>query len=137
MIFMVVRYKFEDKTWKELFLKYVKMGMMPYRAAVLSGAHLNSYYNWEKQKREDEEAGLTAENSRFIAFFDEIEAAKQENVAFHLNNINTAAKKGNWTASAWVLERVHGQEFKKVENVNLENDTINIVSSMPQHESEE
>lgn len=129
--------KFEDKSWKEMFLKYVEMGMLPYRAAILSGITAKTFYWWERLRKEDEEKGLDENTSRYIAFFHEIEQAKQRNIAYHLQNITHVAKKGNWTASAWVLERLHGQEFKKVENVNIENDSIKIVASMPEHESED
>lgn len=134
---MITKAKFEDKSWREMFLKYVEFGMLPYRAASLCGITTNTYYLWEKIKREDEEAGMDETSSKYISFFNEIEQAKQRNVQYHIQNINHAAKKGNWTASAWVLERVHGSEFKKVDNVNIENDSIKIVSTMPKHESEE
>lgn len=129
--------KFEDKVFREAFLKYVEMGLLPYRAAVLCGITMKTYYLWERYRKDDEEAGLDENSSKVIKFFNEIEQARQKNVAYHLNNITHIAKKGNWTASAWVLERLHGGEFRKVDNINIENDSIKIVGSMPTHESED
>ena len=128
---------FEDKAFREKMLKTVEFGLVPYRAAILAGTTAKTYYLWEKLRKEDEDAGLDETTSKYIAFFNDIERAKQKNVEMHLQNISNSAKRGNWTASAWVLERVHGEEFKKVDNVNVESDTIKIVATMPTHEDSE
>ena len=48
-----------------------------------------------------------------------IEIAEAEAIRAHMANINRAATRGNWTASAWVLERRHPTEFGRVDRVEV------------------
>lgn len=50
---------------------------------------------------------------------DAIEMAESEAIRAHMANINRAATRGNWTASAWVLERRHPTEFGRVDRVEV------------------
>lgn len=58
--------------------------------------------------------GLLRSDPDFEDFLQECKARHKMN---HLNNIQDAAEGGNWSASAWVLERTHPDEFGKKDTV--------------------
>ena len=56
---------------------------------------------------------------RFSEFSDAVKKAEAEAEAAHVRNIGTAARMGNWTASAWWLERRRHQDWGKVDRVEV------------------
>jgi hypothetical protein len=57
---------------------------------------------------------------RFADFADAIKSAEAHAEVGHVANIATAAKGGNWTASAWWLERRRSAEWGRVDRVEIE-----------------
>lgn len=84
--------------------EHLKEGHGGTEAARLAGISKSSYYEWLKQAREDEAAGLETVYTRFAEVVAEAEAELEHT---NLARIRAAAESGpkGWTASAWLLER--------------------------------
>jgi hypothetical protein len=103
--------------------KNIKLGMPLKFAAEAAGITETTFYNWmargEKEKK-----------GQFFEFFEYIKQCQSTAVQLHLKLITKAATKGNWQASAWILERRHPEEFGRRDNLNIksknENENLNI-----------
>ena len=55
-------------------------------------------------------------------FYNALNEAESKYLQEHIENIARAGTKGNWQASAWILERRRPKEFAKKNVVNIAND---------------
>jgi transposase len=84
-------------------VRYLKDGAYIETACAASGVSKTRLYEWLKQARDDDELGL--EDTPHQEFRDAVEEALALAELRDLETVSKAAKKGNWTAAAWRLER--------------------------------
>lgn len=65
-------------------------------ACALAGISKATFYKWKKN---------------FVDFVDDLKKAMLLHKSVRINHITKAAAMGNWTASAWYLERMYSSEF--------------------------
>lgn len=92
---------------------YILLGSPLKFAAEASGISEKAFYNWMSQ-------GEKESKGKFREFYDYINECKAKSVQLHLKLITSAAKEGNWTASAWILERRFSNEFGKRDKLELD-----------------
>lgn len=78
-------------------------GSPPSIAANLSGISSSTFFSWMAKGRNCE--------GEFSEFLEAVERAFSQSMALRLGNINRAALKGDWRASAWLLEKMAPEEF--------------------------
>lgn len=87
----------------------IKRGV-PYKyASRIAGTTDTTVYGWRKRGEAEPEDST----SIYRKLYDEFERAKALAVAYRVETIRKAGEGGNWTASAWWLERVVPEEFGK------------------------
>lgn len=96
--------KFNDEKIRKKILNGIRLGLPITQACQCADIHYMTLRNWECKALEEKEP-------EYIKFFEEVEKAKAEREAMHLNNIVTAARDGTWQASAWFLERSIPQRY--------------------------
>ncbi len=74
----------------------LRNGLTQRRACAVAGINEDTYYAWLKDKP---------------GFSDVVKNAEADCIAANLAIIRGAAKDGNWTASAWILERRFPHEY--------------------------
>ena len=81
---------------------------LPYKlAAAAGGVSYNTFVRWRND-------GSTPDGlPRFREFLNQVRIAEAEAALRHLDLIEKAAKKANWQAAAWLLERRHPDLFGK------------------------
>lgn len=80
-----------------------------YEAVFISEA---SFFTWMKKGERDIEKGGD-NNSIYSLFAKSVKEAEAKFKLTHIRNIKTAADKGQWQASAWMLERCYRDEYGK------------------------
>lgn len=96
------------KLTKELTSKitrFIRDGNSPATSASLAGISPSTYFYWMK-KGSNKEPG-------YLEFSESIERAIVQSIALRVGEITTAAKRGSWRASAWMLERLAPESFGK------------------------
>ncbi len=81
----------------------VRLGMPFAHAARRAGIGESTFYQWKQRGDAGEQP--------FAEFLEAVESAKAECEAKQLQRIQRAARKGNWQASAWLLERRYPDEY--------------------------
>ena len=71
-------------------------------AARMAGINKSTLYRWLDKGREDREQEI---DSLYADFCNAMERARAEAEGMFINSIQTAAKRGQWQAAAWWLER--------------------------------
>jgi transposase len=89
-------------------INLIRAGNYIETAAIAAGISKQSLYTWMKN-------GNKQKAGKYRKFLDAINKAVGEAEAIDVNNIAKAAAKGNWTASAWRLERKHPQKWGRSE----------------------
>lgn len=116
------------KLTKELqaeIVKYLKVGNYVEVAASIVGIHKDSLYEWlkrgarEKARRKKGEKPNYAE-SKYVSFSDAVKSAQGKAEAINLGFIHAAARKGQWQAAAWHLERMFPAKWGRRDNLKLE-----------------
>jgi len=82
----------------------ISRGMNYAQAADAVGIHRDTLNDWEHTKSD---------------FSDALRKAKAEGINRRLERIERAAKKGDWRADAWWLERVYPDQFGKPQSNTL------------------
>lgn len=100
---------------------YIKQGNYRKTAAKLVKIAETTLIRWmrtgEKLLEEDMEKRNSTEPSNkilknpYVKLYMQVEEAEAFAEAFHLQNIRKASTDGNWTASAWYLERKHPEKW--------------------------
>ena len=81
---------------------WLRMGYFVEDAARMAGVTKMTLYRWLDKGREDREQEI---DSLYADFCDAMERARAEAEGMFINSIQTAAKRGQWQAAAWWLER--------------------------------
>lgn len=99
-----------DQTTAAVILKAVADGLPNETAARLAGIAERTLYHWLRRGRAGEEP--------FFQFFHELKKQQAQAVSDAVGVIRAAAKRGQWKAAAWWLERRHpdlyGSDRKRV-----------------------
>lgn len=103
-------------------------------AAALAGISESAFYEWLKRGREElerRESPRVKPGSKqwereqpFVEFAEQVKKAIPQRKLKHLGNINKAATDGTWQASAWLLERLHPDEFSKRVDITTQGEKI-------------
>ncbi len=83
---------------------YVKIGNALSTSFVASGISESAGFKWLKKGREAEKA-CAPKDDPFLQFLQSIKKAESEAEAIKVAHIAKAGQEGNWTASAWWLQR--------------------------------
>jgi len=95
----------------------VKLGLSRKDTAKRAGIDISTLMAWLAKGKRGVEP--------FVAFVERVKKAEGDGIAFHIANITSHAKNGNWQCSAWLLERCWGytrtdagkEEFEEVIDV--------------------
>lgn len=103
------RTKLLDTNTKDIILDYIRKGNYIKTACLAAGVSEPTFHAWV-QRAESGNGGNG--NKIYTEFLTELKKARSENIASHVNNIQEASKKPqNWTASAWLLERMEPADY--------------------------
>jgi IS30 family transposase len=88
------------------------------------GIARSTFYLWmRKGKQElnrvskDNRRSVRKKMKKYVKFYKRMSKAKSYSKIKHLKNINSAADKGNWKASAWYLERLDHENFGRKQTI--------------------
>jgi len=81
---------------------WLRMGYFVEDAARMAGINKSTLYRWLDKGKEDREQEI---DSLYADFCNAMERARAEAEGMFINSIQTAAKRGQWQAAAWWLER--------------------------------
>ncbi|MDR3063385.1 MAG: hypothetical protein LBU40_04515 [Methanobrevibacter sp.] len=105
-----------NNTIRKKILKTRSNGLTQKDSALMAGITEDTLYKWLKKGRE-------AKSGAYRKFYEDMEKAKSNFKAHHINLIN---KDKSWQSSAWMLERCFPEEFSKPEvQFNINNNKIN------------
>lgn len=82
------------------------LGMNYEQSCTYSGIDYTTFRKWMQK-------GEAAKSGEYFDFFDAIKRAEIDGLHRDLEIIESAGQKGNWTASAWRLERKYPNQFGK------------------------
>ena len=88
---------------KELLIQATRAGAALTSAAKFAGIGKQTILNWKARAEQGEPS--------FVELMDELEKAEGAFVVAALARIADAARKGQWTAAAWTLERRYPEEY--------------------------
>ena len=94
------------------------MGYFVEDAARMAGVNKVTLYRWLDKGREDREQEI---DSLYADFCNAMERARAEAEGMFINSIQTAAKRGQWQAAAWWLERSF-DKWSKPSKIQLSGD---------------
>lgn len=104
----------DDPSIQDRICKAVAQGCNYEQAAAFGGIHVGTFYAWMSRGREESDT-----KDCYRLFFDSVQKARAHCMLKHLANIDKAAEKGSWQASAWKLERVFGMVSKERPEVSV------------------
>jgi transposase len=117
---------------QEKILGSIRLGLSVKDAMKIQGLSERSFYNWIKRGSDeferlerDSDAIPNPSEVEFLQFFQSVERAKSEAAGLHVATVANAAKRGDWRASAWWLERQRPDEFGKDAPTFIANQTNN------------
>lgn len=102
-------------------LEYLRVGNTRGTAGQASGISHQTFALWLREYPE---------------FSEQVKEAEQQAVALHVQNIATAASRGSWQASAWILERRHYADWGKKDRIELVNSVRQLAKDNGLDESE-
>ena len=104
---------------RELFFKLLQAGNTIGCAALVCEVDRSTIYRWLARGRADRRAGRVTKYVRLLA---DTRRALALAEAAHVANIARAAQAGQWTASAWWLERRRYATYGRKDRVELASD---------------
>lgn len=113
------RLKLNEEMLEDI-LTYKENGLSDKDVCDIVGIDQSSFYNWIKEGETGisvKHPGQKASNLEIkVELVKGLKKARAAFKAYHLQNINNAARK-EWTASAWILERMYPKEFGRIDRV--------------------
>jgi transposase len=107
---------------REDVLKYIREGMSDKDACLLAGISQETFYAWINGRKDKTGKVIVKVDS---AFSESLKAARAEFKRLHIKNITrVAVKGGQWTASAFLLERKFPDEFGQKAKVDVESESL-------------
>jgi hypothetical protein len=104
----------------------IKLGLSNRDSCALAGITEATFYAWLQRadietKRVEEGKGrrIRAREAPFIEFSEAVKRAKPTRKQVLVARIQTAAQDGQWQAAAWLLERLHFEEFGRRQMVEV------------------
>ena len=98
---------------KNTILDLIRKGNYVKTACIAAGVSERVFYEWQKRAEAGGETGGGDDNV-YVQFFRELKNARQANIAERVAKIQQAGEKEqNWTANAWLLERMEPGEYGK------------------------
>jgi transposase-like protein len=82
----------------------LRMGLYVETACALAGIHKETYYEWLRQAKREQDV----EDSKFVIFSDAVEKAQAEAEGSFLKTI---IEDDSWQSKAWILERKFRQRW--------------------------
>ena len=122
----MAKYKLNDKM-QEGICKDIREGVPIIYAAQRNGICQSTFYDWYNK-------GKDAKSGKFRDFYNAIEEAKAEAIAFHAKQIHKASFQ-SWQASAWWLERVCPEYFGKKDHIELKAESKVKLGSLKEEEA--
>lgn len=117
---------------EESILGNIRLGVPVKDAMKIQGISERSYYSWIKRGSDelerlerDQSAVPNPSEVQFLQFLQSVERAKSEAAGLHVATVTNAARRGDWRASAWWLERQRPEEFGKDAPTFIANQTNN------------
>lgn len=114
------RPKLMTEETQEKILGSIRLGVPVKDAMKIQGMSESTYFKWMKRGADendrlerDPKAIPNPTEVDFFQFFQSVERAKSEAAGLHVGVVATAARQGDWRASAWWLERQRRDEFGK------------------------
>ena len=104
--------KLTDEIQAEI-CKYIEIGVPAVHACCAVGIAEKTYYDWIKK-------GQASKSGKYCKFCKSIKKAHSRHMAHNAAIIEKAAKDGKWTASAWMLERRHPDDWGNKQNMKIE-----------------
>ena len=98
---------------------WLRMGYFVEDAARMAGVTKMTLYRWLEKGREDREQEI---DSLYADFCDAMERSRAEAEGMFINSIQTAAKRGQWQAAAWWMERSF-QKWGKQNDIKISGDS--------------
>lgn len=112
----------------EKFKRCLELGMNYQQSCTYSGISYQTFLNWMAK-------GETAKSGEYFEFFGTVKRAEVAGLMHDLDVIEKASNKGNWTASAWRLERRYPKQFgRQAADLNL---TGKLTISLPGDDDKE
>ena len=113
----------------KLLLEGLKLGMPVKHACDSAGISESGFYKYLQKAEKDIEDG---KRTKYVAFLESVKKAKSEFIRNNMAIIQRSAVKGNWQASAWLLERRCPDDFGLRAPANQEQqENIEYVSDVP------
>ena len=91
---------------------YIEKGNTFHRACTLTNISDSVFFKWRAH-------GEKAKSGKYFQFFHVVKKAEEKFKAWNIQQIMSAAKKGNWQAAAWLLERKYPDEFGRRERQEI------------------
>jgi len=107
-----------------LLTEAVELGMSDKAAADFAGVCYESFYNWKSQGKEDFEKN---KDSLYADLYFSIKKARGKFIQKNAEKIKKIADKGNWQASAWLLERRAPEDYALQQKVDMNAQTSVII----------
>jgi len=98
---------------KENLLKYISIGVPNKYACQAVSIDEHTLYNWI-------EKGRKAKSGKYFQFFQSYTQARGKFVVSNMAIIEKHAKEKDFRAAAWLLERLHSEEFGKKDNLTAD-----------------
>ena len=102
--------KILDPDVRKTILTYIEQGNYIKTACIAAGVSDTAFHNWISRAESPGEG-----DEVYVAFLSDFKKARAENIAHNLKNIQDASDNDSrqWTASAWLLERMEPSEYGK------------------------
>ena len=122
-----------DVVVRKTIIELIAAGNYIKTACLAAGVEESTFTRWMQRAERYYNASVSgeadADDEVYYTFYLDVKKARHKNIALHVANIQTASKlPSQWTASAWLLERMNPALFGK--RVELELGTSKILLAL-------